>query len=196
MQTALRNTAYRRLLRDAQAAGRADSEVDGHPAIHPGVLWSPLGRPCLEDMEESMVKSAESVVLARTTDEVFRYIADLRNEPAWHVDVDSVPPDTDAVPVVGKTYALKFKPFMGRTDGTFTALEVEPGSRVVYVADFAGLQPRITYTVEPDGEGTRFTRGVEMRPAGLKILMTPMMAFMVPRHNKAFVQNLKRALES
>jgi uncharacterized protein YndB with AHSA1/START domain len=143
-----------------------------------------------------MVQSVESVVVARPADEVFRYVADLRNEPNWHVDVVSVPPETDPVPVVGKTYALKFKPFMGKTDGTFTALEVEPGARVVYRADFAGLQPRITYTVEPAGPGTRFTRGVEMRPSGLKILMTPMMAFMVPRHNKTFVQNLKHALDS
>lgn len=143
-----------------------------------------------------MVQSVESVVVARPADEVFRYVADLRNEPNWHVDVVSVPPETDPVPVVGKTYALKFKPFMGKTDGTFTALEVEPGARVVYRADFAGLQPRITYPVEPAGPGTRFTRGVEMRPSGLKILMTPMMAFMVPRHNKTFVQNLKHALDS
>lgn len=143
-----------------------------------------------------MVKSAESVVIARPSDEVFRFVADLRNEPTWHVDVASVPPETDPVPVVGKTYALTFKPFMGKTDGTFTALEVEPGARIVYRADFAGLQPWITYTVEPAGEGTRFTRGVEMQPSGLKMLMAPMMAFMVPRHNKAFVRNLKRALES
>jgi len=143
-----------------------------------------------------MVQSAESVVVARTVAEVFRYVADLRNEPNWHVDVAFVSPETDPVPVVGKTYDLKFKPFMGKTDGSFTALEVEPGARVVYRADFAGLQPRITYTVEPAGEGTLFTRTVEMRPRGLKIIMTPMMAFMVPRHNKAFVRNLKRTLES
>jgi hypothetical protein len=84
---------------------------------------------------------------------------------------------------------------MGKTDGTFTALEVEPGSRVVYRADFAGLQPQITYTVEPAGDDTRFTRAVEMRPSGLKMLMTPMMALMVPRRNKVFVENLKRVLE-
>ncbi len=143
-----------------------------------------------------MVRSAESVVVARSPEDVFRYVADLRNEPNWHVDIASVPPDTDGVPVVGKTYALKFKPFMGKTDGTFTALEVEPGARVVYRADFAGLQPRITYTVESAGDGTRFTRAVEMRPSGLKILMIPMMAFMVPRRNKVFVSNLQRALES
>lgn len=143
-----------------------------------------------------MVKSAESVVIARTAAEVFQYVADLRNEPNWHVDIAAVPPETDPVPVVGKTYALKFKPFMGHTDGAFTALEVEPGTHVKYRADFAGLQPQITYTVESAGEGARFTRGVEMRPSGLKILMTPMMAFMVPRRNKVFIQNLKRALES
>jgi hypothetical protein len=143
-----------------------------------------------------MVRSAESVVVARGTGEVFGYVADLRNEPSWHVDIASVPSDTDPVPVVGKTYALKFKPFMGKTDGTFTALEVVAGARVVYRGDFAGLQPRITYTVEQVGEGTRFTRAVEMKPGGLKVLMTPMMAFMVPRRNKVFVENLKRALES
>jgi uncharacterized protein YndB with AHSA1/START domain len=143
-----------------------------------------------------MIRSAESVVVARSREEVFRYVADLRNEPAWHVDIASVPPETDSVPVAGKTYPLTFKPFLGKTRGTFTALEVEPGARVVYRADFAGLQPRITYTVEPAGEGTRFTRVVEMQPSGLQTLMTPMMAFMVPRRNKVFVRNLKSVLES
>ncbi len=143
-----------------------------------------------------MVTSAESVMVARAPDEVFRYVADLRNEPSWHTDIASVPSETDPVPVVGKTYAVKFKPFLGNTDGSVTALEVEPGVRVVYRADFAGMQPRITYTVESAGETTRFTRAVEMRLTGLKVLMTPMMAFMVPRRNKVFVNNLKRTLES
>src|ERR1700712_874411 len=102
-----------------------------------------------------MVKSAESVVVDRTPDEVYRYVADLRNETHWHVDVESVPPGTDPLPVVGKTSALKFKPFMGKTQGTFTVVEVEPGARVVYRADFAGLQPQITSTVETAGDGTR-----------------------------------------
>ncbi len=85
---------------------------------------------------------------------------------------------------------------MGTTDGMFTALEVESGSRIVYRADFAGLQPVITYGVEPAGAGTRFTRSVDMRPQGIKALMTPMMMIMVPRHNRHFVQNLKRVLEA
>jgi hypothetical protein len=90
---------------------------------------------------------------------------------------------------------VKFKPFMGKTDGTFTALEFEPGTRVVYRAALAGLKPRITYTVEAVG-GARFTRAVEMQPSGFAMLMTPMMAFMLSPRNRVSVQNLKHVLES
>ena len=143
-----------------------------------------------------MVRSFQSVMIARTPDEVFRYVADLRNEPDWHLDIASVPPETDPVPIVGKTYAVKFKPLLGKTDGSLTALEVEPGARVVFRGDFAGMQPRITYTVESAGEATRFTRAVEMQLSGLKVLMMPVMAYMVPRGNKVAVGHLKRVLES
>ena len=143
-----------------------------------------------------MVTSSESVEIERVPADVFRYIADLRNEPAWHVDIVSVPADTPAQPEVGRVVQVKFKPFMGKTDGTFTALEVQPGSRIVYRADFAGLQPVITYRVEPAGSGSRFTRAVQMQPRGFAKLMTPMMKMMVPKRNRLFVQNLKRALEA
>ena len=143
-----------------------------------------------------MVRSSESVELSRSAEEVFAYVADLRNEPSWHVDIASVPPGADPVPVPGKTYPLTFKPFMGKTDGSFTAVEVDPGRRIVYRAALAGLSPLITYTVTQQGSGSRLTRSVEMKPDGLKVLMTPLMAWMVPRRNKTFVHNLKRTLES
>jgi uncharacterized protein YndB with AHSA1/START domain len=143
-----------------------------------------------------MIRSAESVEIARKPDEVFAYVSDLRNEPAWHVDVVSLPSDVDVPPVPGKSYTAKMKPFMGKDEGTFTAIEVEPGSRIVMRAAMAGFTPTLTYTVEPAGDGARFTRAVEMKPTGFAVLMTPMMKMMVPRRNKVFVQNLKRVLES
>src|SRR5438034_7596289 len=143
-----------------------------------------------------MISSSESVEIARTPADVFGYVADLRNEPNWHADIAAVPVDTPAVPAVGRAVHVKFKPFMGRTDGTFTALEADDGSRIVYRADFAGLQPLITYSVERAGAGARFTRAVAMQPHGVARLMTPMMKLMVPRRNRVFVQNLKRTLEA
>jgi uncharacterized protein YndB with AHSA1/START domain len=141
-----------------------------------------------------MLRSSASVVLNRPADEVFAYVADLRNEPKWHVDMVSVPPDTDPVPIVGKTYHVTFKPFMGKTDGTYKALEVVPGKRIVHQAALAGIQPRITYTVEPVDSGTRFTRGVELTLSGPLALMRPLMGLMVPRRNKVFLANLAKEL--
>ncbi len=143
-----------------------------------------------------MVSSSESVEIKRTPEDTYRYIADLRNEPLWHVDIASVPADTPAEPEVGRIVPVTFKPFMGKTEGTFTALEIEPGSRIVYRAELGSIQPVITYSIEPAGTGSRFTRAVEMHPHGVAALMTPMMAYMVPKRNRLFVQNLKRALET
>jgi uncharacterized protein YndB with AHSA1/START domain len=143
-----------------------------------------------------MIRSSESIDIGSAPAEVFRYVSDLRNEPAWHVDITGVPADTPAEPEVGRVVPVTFKPFMGRTEGTFTALEVEPGARIVYRADFAGLQPVITYVVEPAGTGARFTRAVEMQPHGLATLMVPLMSIMVPKRNRRYVQNLKHALEA
>jgi len=125
-------------------------------------------------------RSSESVEVKRSPAEVFAYVADLRNEPQWHVDVVLVPPDTDPVPVVGKSYSVKFAPFLGRTDGTFTAEEVTAGSRIVHPADLAGIRPRITYLVEPVDGGSRFTRSVDLQLTGALRLMAPVMALMVP----------------
>jgi hypothetical protein len=91
---------------------------------------------------------------------------------------------------------VKFKPFMGKSDGVYTAVELVPGSKVVYDAELAGITPRITYTVEPQGEGARFTRSVHLVIHGPLKVMTPVMALMVPRRNKIFLNNLKRQLET
>jgi uncharacterized protein YndB with AHSA1/START domain len=143
-----------------------------------------------------MIASSESVDIERAPADVFGYVADLRNEPTWHVDIADVPADAPARPEVGRVVPVRFKPFLGRTKGTFTVVEAVPGSRVVYRADFAGLQPRITYLVEPAAVGTRFTRAVEMEPRGLSMLMTPLMKVMLPKRNRLFVHNLKHILES
>lgn len=45
-----------------------------------------------------MITSSESVHVELPPADVFGYVADLRNEPAWHVDIASVPADTPAAP--------------------------------------------------------------------------------------------------
>jgi hypothetical protein len=141
------------------------------------------------------IRDSASVEIARPPAEVYAYIADIRNEPTWHTDIASVPSEAQPTPAVGQVTPVKFKPFMGKTDGAFTVLEVQPGSKIVSKAELAGFAPTITYLVELAGSGARFTRSVEMEPKGFLKLMSPMMKRMVPKRNAEFVQNLKRALE-
>ena len=61
----------------------------------------------------------------------------------------SVPSNTDPVPIVGKSYPVTFKPFLGKTEGIFTAIDVEPGD-VWCTERTLRTRSRITYTV--DGE--------------------------------------------
>ena len=86
--------------------------------------------------------------------------------------------------------------FMGQKDMRMRIDELELGRKEVLQATSGPMLPRITYLFEPEKSGTRFTRKVEIQPAGLLRLMEPMIRTMVTRRNATFVGNLKRVLES
>jgi Polyketide cyclase / dehydrase and lipid transport len=144
----------------------------------------------------AVVTSSETVVIARPTPEVFGYTADLRNEPAWDVDVDELPRETDVVPEVGQRFDVRFAPFLGEAEGSLTVVAVLPDARLVWEADFAGMTSRITCLYEAEGSGTRFTRRVEVTPVGMLRLLAPLVAWRVRRSNRRDVVNLKRVLEA
>ena len=53
----------------------------------------------------------------------------------------------------------------------------------------------VTNITEPEEQGTRVTRRVEMTPPGMMRLMTPMMKRVIGKSNAGFLANLKRLLE-
>lgn len=59
-----------------------------------------------------------------------------------------------------------------------------------------GLTPTITYELEPEGKGTRFTRRIEMETSGVGTLFVPMLKSGGRKRNATFVRNLKRVLEA
>jgi len=143
-----------------------------------------------------MVTSRETVVIARSTSDVFAFTADLRNEPRWDVDVDMMPSETGAVLEIGKEHRVRFAPFLAESEGTLTAAEVEPQARLVLEALFVGLTWKITYLYKAEGAGTHFTRQVEVMPRGMLRLVEPFLARRVRRNNRRDVLNLKRVLEA
>jgi len=137
----------------------------------------------------------KSVSIGRPPAEVFSYVSDIRNDPNWHTDVLEASPSTEPI-AKGTVFTVKVKPSMGVSEGTMTVAEFEPPTRLVLHGRMGKMEPKLTYTFEPDGSGTRYTRVVEIQPPGVMKLMSPMMKMMIGKSNDGFLANLKRVLEA
>jgi len=141
------------------------------------------------------MKVERSISVARPPDEVFRYIADVRNDPSWHTDVLEVSSSTVAVEL-GTVFKVKVKPSMGVSEGTMTVARLEPGRLVEFDGRMGKMDPRVTNICEPDDHGTRVTRRVEIDPPGMMRVMSPLIKRMIAKSNEGFLANLKGLLET
>lgn len=141
------------------------------------------------------VKVERSVSIARPPGDVFSFVSDIRNDPKWHTDVLEAKASTEAVGA-GTVFDVKIKPSMGVSGGTMTVAEFDPPRRLVFQGRMGKMEPRVSYAVEPEGSGTRYTRVVEIPTKGIMGLMTPMMKRMIGKANDGFLANLKRVLEA
>ena len=141
------------------------------------------------------MKVERTISIARPSAEVFSYIADVRNDPSWHTDVLEVRSSTDVVGP-GTVFSVKVKPSMGVSEGTMTVTRFEPGKLIEYQGRMGKMAPVVTSICEPEANGTRVTRRVELEPPGLTRLMAPLIKPMIAKGNDGFLANLKRLLES
>ena len=136
-----------------------------------------------------------TIMIARPPADVFRYVADVRNDPTWHTDVLKVRSSSDVVGV-GTVFDVKVKPSMGVSEGAMTVSRFEPGELVEFRGRMGRMEPTVTNIFEPDAEGTRVTRRVEIEPRGIMRAMTPLMKRMIGKSNEGFLADLKRLLEA
>jgi len=128
---------------------------------------------------------------------VFAFTVNLPVRPTWDRDIDAVLHGTESEFGVGREYRMRFAPFLSDTEGTLTVVEVAPGERVVEHYDFAGLIWLVICTYVAEGsDATRFTRSVEVEPAGMVKLATPFLSQRVNRNNRQSLLALKHVLES
>ena len=140
------------------------------------------------------MKVERNISISRPPAEVFSLIADVRNDPTWHTDVLEVRSSTDVVGV-GTVFNVKVKPSMGVSEGTMTVTRLEPGRLVEFHGQMGKMAPTVTNICEPEGQGTRVTRRVELEPPGVIRVMTPLIKRTIGKSNEGFLANLKRLLE-
>jgi hypothetical protein len=135
------------------------------------------------------------VYIAKAPEDVFKYVADVRNDPTWHTDVLEVQSSSDVVGL-GTVFTVKVKPSMGISEGTITISHLEPGRMVELAGRMGKMAPTVTNICDSEGSGTQLTRRIEIEPPGLMRLMSPMIKRMIAKSNDGFLGNLKHLLEA
>ncbi len=144
-----------------------------------------------------MIRAEASTTIRRAITEVFSYVTDPTNEPAWHTDTAEARLLTAGPIGPGSRIAYVF-PFMGRRStwiGEVVAFEPSHLEAIHMESGPFGLKPRITYRFEDLGGSVRFTQRAEADTPGLTRLIAPFMQRLLARQYVSFVENLRRRLE-
>jgi uncharacterized protein YndB with AHSA1/START domain len=139
-----------------------------------------------------MIGWESSTFIARPAEEVFAYVADVRNDPAWHKDVKS------ATIVQGDGSLGKGTVFdvRARISGSEEIIEYEAPQRVVLRGgDMGRMLPVETRTVTPADGGVTFTRRVDLEASGFMGWMAKRMVGTARKRNDRFVDNLRNVFE-
>ena len=139
-----------------------------------------------------MINYESTTFIARPAEEVFAYVADVRNDQHWHKDVKSATViKGDGRPAVGTVFHVK-----GMVSGTEEIIAYEAPHKVVLKGGNMGkMVPTDIRTIQPVEGGVRFTRHVDLDAGGFMGWMTKRMLGMATKRNHQFVENLKQVLE-
>jgi hypothetical protein len=139
-----------------------------------------------------MIRLESSTFIGRSAEEVFDYIADVRNDSNWHTDVhEATIIDGNGSVREGTVFDVK-----GRVSGTEEVVGYDAPNKVVLRGgDMGKLVPTDTRTVTPVEGGVQFTRHLEVEASGIMNVIMKMMAGMAGKRNDKFVRNLNDVLE-
>jgi uncharacterized protein YndB with AHSA1/START domain len=143
-----------------------------------------------------MVDRSDSITIDRPVEEVFAYVTDVTNDPAWHTDVLEARKTSEGPIGMGTVWHSRFKPTMGISEGDMEVVDFEPNRTQVMRGQIGPMQPTLTYLLEPSDGGTKFTRRIQINVSGWMKIMQPIIGMMLPKQNRGFLANLKRVLES
>ena len=138
----------------------------------------------------------ETVEINRPAGEVFAYLADLDNDPAWQKVIVEARYTSEGPAGVGSTGVHRAK-FMGKTvDYGWELTEYEEPRRVGWKFVSGPFTGNDGYTLEATPDGTKLTHAAELHPHGLLRLLTPIAGGGFAKEARKDLQNLKGILES
>jgi uncharacterized protein YndB with AHSA1/START domain len=115
-----------------------------------------------------------SVDIARSPEDVFAYIDDLSRHGEWQGQIVSVRVDTEGPTRVGSRATETRRVPGGPREFTYEITEHDPPRKASFRVLDGPVRPFGTVTVEPAGEGSRFTLRLDFEGHGFGKLIAPL----------------------
>ena len=137
-----------------------------------------------------------SIDIERPAGDVFAFVADVRNNPAWQRGQRSCTWTSEPPVGVGSSYDQHAR-FLGKDVVTsFEVVEHDPPHRIAWRSTAGSFPLRITRTVDPRGAvRSRFTEHVDGDPQGFFRVAEPVLRPLARRAIRRDFRRLKAALE-
>jgi hypothetical protein len=128
-----------------------------------------------------------TVTIARPADEVFAFLADFGNIPAWNYAIARTVQTSPGPARVGATYR-QTRTVPRRSEEGFEVTIFAPPSRLAVKGQIGPFNASSSYLLEPAADGTRLTNDVELEPSSA--LLRPFGPLAIPRVKAAVARNL------
>lgn len=137
-----------------------------------------------------------SILIRRPLEEVFDFVADERNEPAYNPQMRSVEKTTPGPIGAGTLWHVVTSSGKRSTPFELEITEYTRPSRLGSMTRMAAADISGALTFVPDADGTLMRWSWEVRPKGMLKLATPLFAAVGRRQEQRIWSSLKAHLES
>jgi uncharacterized protein YndB with AHSA1/START domain len=134
-----------------------------------------------------MATFQNTVTIARPTNEVFAFLADFGNIPAWNYAIASTVQTSPGPAGAGATYR-QTRTIPRSSEESFEITDFAPPSRLAVKGQIGPFNTVSSYLLEATAGGTRLTNHVELKPASA--LLRPLSPLAVPAVKAAVARNL------
>jgi uncharacterized protein YndB with AHSA1/START domain len=104
------------------------------------------------------------MTIRRPIEDVFAFLADFENLPSWNYAILETNKTSPGPVGVGTTYR-QIRSVPRRSAEGFEVTVFEPVSRLEIQGEIGPFRAKVTYVLEPDGDGTRLTNTMDLEPS-------------------------------
>jgi polyketide cyclase/dehydrase/lipid transport protein len=134
-----------------------------------------------------MATFQNTVTIARPAGDVFAFLADFGNIPAWNYAITRTVQTSPGPAGVGATYR-QTRTVPRTSEEGFEVTDFAPPSRLAIKGQIGPFNTTSSYLLEPTEGGTRLTNKVELEPSSA--LLRPIGPLAVPAVKAAVARNL------